>query len=321
MPAAAESSRVCAPQDVTEMARRLSDLNFLLCEDEPLIALDVEDTLHTLGAWRIATIESSAAAKEWMRGEVLPDVAILDVVLADGPCFPLAEGLLAAGVKILFVTGYAQGIPDGLKDCPIVEKPFMAEELAAAILRMVGRSSPAEAEKERKPRPRAPSRREACRRREWLPAMPPKPRTPAMMATTRKMIAQKSRFDPLMRLLHWIAHFRGTLRFASFVPGVSYPRRESAGRRRVRQRRVERMPVSTRPLHHCASGSGPDIFTGEEFAEGGEARKIVGKHLDHDQERNADDGSDDAPHPATEGERDQDRDGVEREPSCRRPAA
>ena len=148
MPAAAESSRVCAPQDVTEMARRLSDLNFLLCEDEPLIALDVEDTLHTLGAWRIATIESSAAAKEWMRGEVLPDVAILDVVLADGPCFPLAEGLLAAGVKILFVTGYAQGIPDGLKACPVVEKPFMAEELAAAILRMVGRSSPAEAEKE-----------------------------------------------------------------------------------------------------------------------------------------------------------------------------
>ena len=104
------------------MMRRAGDLNFLICEDEPLIAMDVEAALRALGGERVTIAVSSAGAIARMLADGPPDMAILDVVLADGPCFPLAETLLAAGVKVLFVTGYAQGIPERLKDCPIARE-------------------------------------------------------------------------------------------------------------------------------------------------------------------------------------------------------
>ena len=104
---------------------------FLILEDEPLIRIDIEEMVHDAGGATIAveTLEKARAALADGR----PDGAILDVLLPDGDAFPLARELIAARIAVIFVTGYAAGIPPDLSLCPVVEKPFSAEDLVAAI--------------------------------------------------------------------------------------------------------------------------------------------------------------------------------------------
>jgi CheY-like chemotaxis protein len=104
---------------------------FLILEDEPLIRIDIEEMVREARCATIAvdTLEKAHAALAGRR----PNGAILDVLLAVGDSFALARELLAAGIAVIFVTGYAAGIPPDLSPCPVVEKPFSAEDLMAAV--------------------------------------------------------------------------------------------------------------------------------------------------------------------------------------------
>jgi DNA-binding response OmpR family regulator len=108
-----------------------SDWTLLILEDEPLIRVDIEEMLREAGhaAISVETLEKARAAL----AERLPDLAILDALLPDGDTFALARELLARGVAVVFVTGYASGIPEDLAACPLVEKPFTEEDLMAAL--------------------------------------------------------------------------------------------------------------------------------------------------------------------------------------------
>lgn len=103
----------------------------LVLEDEPLIRLDIEEMLHAAGfaALGADTVESARAK---LAGQS-PRVAILDALLPGGDSFALAREFAAAGAAIVFVTGYAAGIPEDLAEFPLVEKPFTPEDLVPAI--------------------------------------------------------------------------------------------------------------------------------------------------------------------------------------------
>ena len=78
----------------------------LIMEDEFIVALDLSDMTEELGfdvAGPFATIAEGAQALEHFR----PDAAILDVQLADGEVFPLADMLVRLGVPIIFHSGHA----------------------------------------------------------------------------------------------------------------------------------------------------------------------------------------------------------------------
>jgi CheY-like chemotaxis protein len=74
------------------------------------------------------------------------DAAVLDVNLAGREVYPAADRLAARGVPFVFATGYGpQGIRDGYRDRPALQKPFEPQELARALTRAVREAAAASA--------------------------------------------------------------------------------------------------------------------------------------------------------------------------------
>lgn len=106
----------------------------IVVEDEPLIALDIEDSLTALGM-PVHVARSLGDARALLGRLPLPRLVLLDVVLPDGRSFDLAHELVALGVPLVFLTGYDQGIPDSLRHVTVMEKPFSTEGLVAVVTR------------------------------------------------------------------------------------------------------------------------------------------------------------------------------------------
>ncbi|WP_439815301.1 response regulator [Zavarzinia sp. CC-PAN008] len=118
----------------------LSGLRILLCEDESLVALMLEDLLADLGCTVVASIDRLDAALATAKDAAL-DVAILDVNLAGKEIFPVAEMLQGRDVPFVFATGYgSSGLPEHWRDRPTVQKPFRTSELEQALFQATGRS-------------------------------------------------------------------------------------------------------------------------------------------------------------------------------------
>jgi len=109
-------------------------LTILVVEDEPLIALDIEDALTALGV-TVRLARSIAEARLGLVAVPPPQLVLLDVVLPDGRSFDLAREILDVGIPLVFLTGYDHGIPEALKSVTVVDKPFSTEALIAVVTR------------------------------------------------------------------------------------------------------------------------------------------------------------------------------------------
>lgn len=110
--------------------------NVLIIEDEPLIAVDLEELVESMGhrVVRIAQTEQEAlkAIHETRPGLVLSDIQLadgssgLDAVTKFLPSFP---------VPVVFITSYPERYLTGVKPEPtyLVEKPYKREALKAVI--------------------------------------------------------------------------------------------------------------------------------------------------------------------------------------------
>ena len=108
----------------------------VIIEDEPLIAIDLEDLVSSMGhrVVRIAQTEQEAldAIKERRPGLVLSDIQLadgssgLDAVMRFLPSFP---------VPVVFITAYPERYLTGVRPEPtyLVEKPYDREALKAVI--------------------------------------------------------------------------------------------------------------------------------------------------------------------------------------------
>jgi CheY-like chemotaxis protein len=106
----------------------------LIVEDDPIIALDVEDTIFGFGVKTIRTAASVARALQ-MIADRAPDFVLLDVELFHEKSFAVAERLDTLKIPFVFVTGYGADIhlPDTFTGRPRLPKPFSAEALQAAL--------------------------------------------------------------------------------------------------------------------------------------------------------------------------------------------
>jgi CheY-like chemotaxis protein len=108
----------------------------LIVEDDPIIALDFEDTILGFGVKTVRTAASVAKALD-MIADRPPDFALLDVGLIREKTFAIAERLDALKIPYVFVTGYGTDVrlPAALADKPRLPKPCSSEALEAALKR------------------------------------------------------------------------------------------------------------------------------------------------------------------------------------------
>ena len=112
-------------------------LSILLVEDEPLIAMDGEAILLSLGAAHVAIARSVAYALHAIDGQTF-HAAILDLRLGAETSVPLAVRLQELGVPFGFLTGYSgDAIPDPFKDRPVAAKPFAPDGLSKLLQALV----------------------------------------------------------------------------------------------------------------------------------------------------------------------------------------
>jgi CheY-like chemotaxis protein len=108
----------------------------LIVEDDPIIALGLEDTIFGFGVTTVRTAASVARALD-MIADRAPDFALLDVGLVREKSFAIAERLEALKIPFVFVTGYdaENGFPAAFAHKPKLPKPCSTEALAAVLQR------------------------------------------------------------------------------------------------------------------------------------------------------------------------------------------
>ncbi|QDX25455.1 response regulator [Sphingomonas suaedae] len=106
----------------------------LIVEDEPLIAMMLEDFLELLGKQLAGSADSVATALSVIADGGI-DAAILDVNLAAGEkSWPVADALAAADIPFVLATGGSGDmVADGYKDRPVLAKPFTMDAVEQAL--------------------------------------------------------------------------------------------------------------------------------------------------------------------------------------------
>ncbi len=132
-----------SPEDVAEMvAQAIADIereqttSVLIIEDEPLIAMQLEDLVTGLGH----TVSGTAATRTQARAAVedaMPGLVLADIQLADGSSgLDAVDDILSTGsMPVIFITAYPERLLTGDRPEPtyLVTKPFQEATVRAAI--------------------------------------------------------------------------------------------------------------------------------------------------------------------------------------------
>lgn len=104
----------------------------LVVEDEPFIALDLEDALAFLSCDIVGPFADIGSALSI--DPVTVDFALLDIHVTDGLIFPLAARLAERSIPFAFLSGdNANDLPDEWKMTPVLRKPYLYEEFEQIV--------------------------------------------------------------------------------------------------------------------------------------------------------------------------------------------
>jgi CheY-like chemotaxis protein len=105
----------------------------LIVEDEPFIALALEEMLQELGFEIAGSMSRVSDAIAFIAREHI-DVALLDVNIGFNKVDPVADALARLDCPFVFITGYGRsGLPTAHAHRPVLEKPFKIDDLVSAI--------------------------------------------------------------------------------------------------------------------------------------------------------------------------------------------
>jgi CheY-like chemotaxis protein len=108
-------------------------MHALIIEDEPFIAILIEDHLRRLGytSFDFAVTETEAVAAALER---CPDLITADMRLPQGCGVAAVQTICReAPVPVVFITATGWEVSERMKDAIVVRKPIIAEELASAL--------------------------------------------------------------------------------------------------------------------------------------------------------------------------------------------
>ena len=110
-------------------------MRVLILEDEPIIAIDLEDIVSSTDGAQCVLATSLEAGMDCLADGV--DFALLDINL--GPrrvkSFPLAFALRALRIPFCFVSSSSAPRPETLADVPVITKPFRPTDITGMIAR------------------------------------------------------------------------------------------------------------------------------------------------------------------------------------------
>ena len=110
----------------------------LIVEDDPIIALDLEDTITGFGVQSVRTAGNVTQALQLI-DERVPEFVLLDVGLVHEHSFAVAERLATLNIPFAFVTGYgADRVPAAFAERPRLPKPCSMDALLAVLTRPSG---------------------------------------------------------------------------------------------------------------------------------------------------------------------------------------
>lgn len=122
-----------------EANRQISDMiasDILIIEDEPLIALDIEDTITSLGHRSVGIARTHKEAVKLAR-ERKPQLVLSDIQLADGSSgIDAVNDILGSfDVPVIFITAFPERLLTGERPEPafLITKPFSPEMVKALI--------------------------------------------------------------------------------------------------------------------------------------------------------------------------------------------
>ncbi|MET0180256.1 MAG: response regulator [Novosphingobium sp.] len=109
-------------------------MKILVVEDEPLLAMLLEESVTELGhevAGAAATVDQALA----MLDEITVELALLDFTLGQQTTsVPIAVRLRESGIPFLYLSGHRTLGEDGdIPPAPLLTKPFSLDQLDAAI--------------------------------------------------------------------------------------------------------------------------------------------------------------------------------------------
>jgi CheY-like chemotaxis protein len=125
-------------EPATTMEPAAADIpeDVLIVEDDPIIALDFEETILGFGVKAVRTAQSVARALALIDQQP-PDFALLDVSLIREKSFAVAERLDALKIPFVFVSGYGADakLPAAFAGKPRLPKPYSTDALLVLLKR------------------------------------------------------------------------------------------------------------------------------------------------------------------------------------------
>ena len=122
-----------------DVSSPLAGRRVLVVEDEPLIAMLLEDMLSDLSMEAAHTADSVSAALETVKSMQGVDGAILDMNLRGRSVEPVADALVERGIPFVFASGYgADALTRRHATAPVLAKPFRKEALEEALMTALG---------------------------------------------------------------------------------------------------------------------------------------------------------------------------------------
>jgi len=122
--------------DAVEEIERETTTNVLIIEDEPLISMQLEDLVRSLGHEICGTAATRTQAQEVVADKT-PGLVLADIQLADGSSgLDAVDDILAIGsVPVIFITAYPERLLTGDRTEPtyLITKPFQEDTVRAAI--------------------------------------------------------------------------------------------------------------------------------------------------------------------------------------------
>jgi CheY-like chemotaxis protein len=116
----------------------LAGVRVLIVEDEPLVAIMLEEMLEELGA-NVAANAMRLEEALLLAADCDFDAAVLDVNLSGARSYPVADKLRERGIPFVFATGYGSSVLAGSYEADrLIHKPYSLTDVERALRDMIG---------------------------------------------------------------------------------------------------------------------------------------------------------------------------------------